>query len=391
MLAVVHHLTAVTRLNDVLTLVEPDQRVQTVHTVAPSSVFSRGVVDHLRATGACLVPFDHATQMPWDLAVAAGDGALERLHAPVLHLQHGMGPTMLSRRWAGAGDAASRPVAGLRREAFVAGGRVIPSTIALAHHDHRNRLLEVCPEAGSAVRVVGDPAFDRLSKSRPSRAAYREALGVAGDRRLVLVSSTWGPRGLFGVDRELIRRLAAELPPERYAVVVALHPSIWSWHGRRQTIAWCAAGMRAGADLLPPHEGWRAALVAADLVVGDYGTATYFGAALGTPVLLATFPDGDAFPASQAELLGRLVPRLDPERPLLPQIETHAGLRAQGGPSIGAVLRDRLTSEPGRSAVLLRREIYRLLRLEEPPDPPLLDPVPMPRLLTGPSDLEAVR
>ncbi|MDL4813748.1 hypothetical protein [Actinomadura opuntiae] len=390
MLAVVHHLAAVTRLDDVLGLVEPDQRVQTVYTVAPSSVFSRGVDDHLRAAGACVVPFDHATQMPWDLAVAAGDGALERLHAPVLHLQHGMGPTVLSHRWVGAGTEASRPVAGVRREAFVAGGRVIPAAIALAHHEHRRRLLEVCPETRSAVRVVGEPAFDRMAASRPSRASYRDALGVTGDRRLVVVSSTWGPRGLFGRHRDLIQRLAEQLPRDRYTVVVALHPAIFSWHGLRQTLVWSAAGLRAGAGLLPPHDGWRAALIAADLIVGDHGTATYFGAASGVPVLLAAFPDGDAVPGSQAELLASLVPRLNTQRPLLPQIESQAGRRARSE-SIAAVLRDRLTSEPGRAAPLLRREIYRLLRLDEPPAPAIPDPVPRPRLLAGPSDLEPVR
>ncbi|MFD0851384.1 hypothetical protein ACFQ07_04100, partial [Actinomadura adrarensis] len=103
MLAVVHHLTAVTRLNDVLALVEPDHRVQTVFTVAPSSMLSRGVGDHLRAEGVCLVPFDQATQMSWDLAVAAGDGALERLHGPVMWVPHGMSPGMRIHRWRGAG------------------------------------------------------------------------------------------------------------------------------------------------------------------------------------------------------------------------------------------------------------------------------------------------
>ncbi|MFD0683453.1 hypothetical protein [Actinomadura fibrosa] len=389
-LAVAHHLTAVTRLNDVLALVEPDPRVQTVYTVAPSSVFSRGAADHLRAMGVCLISFDHATQMFWDLVLAAGDGALERLHAPILHLQHGMGPSMLGQRWAGAGTAAPRPVAGLRREAFVAGGRVIPSVIGLAHEDHKKLLLEICPEARSAVRLVGDLAWDRIVESRPLRPYYREALGVTDDRRLLLISSTWGPRGLFGAHHDLIRRLATELPSERYAVVVALHPATWSWHGRKQTIAWSAGGLRAGAGLLPPHEGWRAALLAADVILGDFGTASYYGAAIGAPVLLAAFPDGDAVPGSQAELFGSLVPRWSPERPLLHQIEARAEYGVDSESSVSRALRDRLTSEPGRAAALLRREIYRLLRLDEPLDDPTPDPVPAPRLLSGSSDLEPV-
>ncbi|MFD0855682.1 hypothetical protein ACFQ07_25800, partial [Actinomadura adrarensis] len=51
--------------------------------------------------------------------------------------------------------------------------------------------------------------------------------------------------------------------------------------------------------------------------------------------------------------------------------------------SLGAVLRERLTSEPGRAAALLRAEMYRLLRLDEPAEPPLLDPVPLPQIVSG--------
>ncbi|GAA3932181.1 hypothetical protein GCM10023085_11870 [Actinomadura viridis] len=386
-LAVAHHLTAATRLADVLTLIERDRRVQTVYTVAPASVFSPGVADHLRAAGALVIPFDRAAHTSFDLAIAAGDGGLERLHAPVLLLQHGMGPATRSHRWAGAGPAAPRPIAGLRREALVAGGRVIPAVIALAHHEHRLRLARICPEAEPAVRVVGDPALDRIGAGAPSRETYRRALGVGG-RRLVVVSSTWGPRSLFGRHRDLIRRLATELPPERYAVVAALHPATWSWHGHRQCLAWFDDCRRLGAGLLPPHEGWQAALTAADLVVGDYGSVSHYAAAIGVPTVLAAFPDDDVLPGSQAELLGRLAPRLSLDRPLLPQIEAHTA--AHSAPAVATLLRDRLTSEPGRAAALLRREMYGLLRLAEPAEPAALDAVPPPRLV-GTTEPEVVR
>lgn len=377
-LVVVHHLTAATRLADVVPLVERDRRIQAVYTVAPSSVLSAGVADHLHASGNLVIPYKQAVQTSFHLALAAGDGGLERIHAPVLHLQHGMGPAVLSHRWAGAGLAAPRPVAGLRREALVNGGRVIPSLITLAHHDHRRRLLEVCPEAAPAVRVVGDPAYDRLVASTPLRERYRRALGVADGRRLVVVSSTWGPRALLGRNHDLLRRLATELPQDQYAIVAVLHPTTWTWHGRKQMIAWFDDCLRLGVGLLPPEEGWRAALAAADLVVGDHGSVSYYAGALGAPVMLAAFPDDDVLPGSQADLLRRLAPRLSPERPLLPQVQ--ACLEGHR-PCVGAMLRDRLTSEPDRAAALLRRMMYELLRLEEPPDPPPVDPVPLPEVI----------
>jgi hypothetical protein len=41
----------------------------------------------------------------------------------------------------------------------------------------------------------------------------------------------------------------------------------------------------------------------------------------------------------------------------------------------------RVTSRPGRAARLLRRQMYRLLRLSEPSTAPAVAPVPVPRLV----------
>ncbi|MFY1626404.1 hypothetical protein ACN261_11925 [Micromonospora sp. WMMD723] len=65
-------------------------------------------------------------------------------------------------------------------------------------------------------------------------------------------------------------------------------------------------------------------------------------------------------------------PRLDPHRPLLPQ------LALTGGIDPAAVL-GALTARPGDAAVLLRRTMYRLLQLTEPDRPQRTDPVPVPR------------
>ncbi|CNE47038.1 Uncharacterised protein [Mycobacterium tuberculosis] len=370
-LMVVHHLTAATRLADVAPLVERDRRIQTVYTVAPSSALAAGTARHLAASGALTIPFAQAAQTRFDLAVAAGDGGLERVHAPVLMLQHGMGPGKLARRWDGAGPQATRPVAGMRREAFVAGGRVIPSVLALAHREHRWPLARVCPEALPVVRIVGDIAFDRLVLGLRLREQYRTAFGVGDGRRLVVVSSTWGPQALLGRHRDLVRRLAAELPDE-YRIVVAVHPVTWGFHGFRQLRAWFDDCLRLGVGLLPFEEGWRAAIAAADLVVGDQGSVTVYGAAAGVPVLLGTFPEEDVLPGSLSDLLGRSFPRLVPDRPLLDQVRD-----AMGRPAV-AGLRARLTSEPGRAAALLRREMYALMGLAEPAEPPETEPPPLP-------------
>ncbi|HEX4223935.1 MAG TPA: hypothetical protein VHZ97_16320, partial [Pseudonocardiaceae bacterium] len=142
-----------------------------------------------------------------------------------------------------------------------------------------------------------------------------------------------------------------------------------------QLNAWLADCERAGIVVLPPEEGWRAALVAADLTIGDYGSVTFYSAALGTPLLLATRPTELLDPASPIAALLAAAPQLDPKRHLVDQVrEAIAG----HSPDQYAHITGQTTSEPGRAHALLRVAIYRELRLSEPDAPASASAVPMP-------------
>ncbi|WP_017597668.1 hypothetical protein, partial [Nocardiopsis lucentensis] len=309
-LAVAHHLTAATRLADVLPLVEPDPRVQVVFTVPPTSPLAGGAARYVRGLDAVVLDWEQATAHEFDLAIAASLGGLEQLHAPVLTLEHGAGPGKIRPRRRGHGATATRDLS--RTEAgLVTRGRVIPAMIGVPHERVREVLARVAPAAAPAAHVVGDPSFDRILAGLSRRDAYRRALGVGDGQTLVLLSSTWRPHSLLGRHHDLPARLSAELAPHDARVVAAPHPGIWEWHGRRQVRAWLSGAERHGALLLPPENGWQAAVVAADLVIGDHGSVSYYAAAAGRPVLLAAFPSEDVVPASHSDLLGRSVPRLD--------------------------------------------------------------------------------
>jgi hypothetical protein len=378
-LVAAHHLAAATRLADVVELVERDRRIQVVYTEAPSSWLSVGVADFLRAAGGVFIPWNQAVNTEWDLAIAAGLGALEQIHSSVIWMSHGIGPGVRAHRWAGSGRRVTRPIVDMRRDAFVAGGRVIPSVIALAHDFHRAMLAEFCPEVVESISVVGDLAFDRLVASHPLRSAYRRSLGVGDTQRLVVVSSTWGHRSLVGQHEDLLTRLASELPSDN-RIAAILHPNIWCWHSSRQVRAWFDDCLRLGVQLIPPEEGWRAALAAADRVIGDHGSVTYTAAAFGIPVVLAAFPDGDIVPGSPLELLGQIAPRLDLDESLAEQVNDAAAAYSSGRYQS---LRESITSRPGQAARLMRGEMYRLLGLSEPDSAPRVDPVPLPEPILG--------
>jgi hypothetical protein len=374
-LAVAHHLTAGTRLAEVLPLLECDRRIQVVYTAAPVSMNTGGLSDFLRGLGGLVMPWGQAIHTRFDLAIAASHGMLERLHAPVMTLPHGSGPGKLYARVEGAGPPAPRPIPDLQRERLIIGGRVVPSALVLPHERQLRLLERECPEALPVAVVAGDPCLDRLAASVRRRDAYRRALGAGPGRRLIFVSSTWGPHSLFGRDPEVLLRVAAGLPQDRYRIVAALHPNIWSFSSRRQITRWNSDCLRIGVRLLPPEDGWLAALIAADRLLGDHGSVTYYGAAMGVPVLLGAFSDDDISPGSHIARLGSIAPRVDWGRPLHPQVEDAADAY---GDDVHASLRDDLSSVPGRSAEILRREMYRLMRLPEPGDRARLEPVPLP-------------
>jgi hypothetical protein len=379
-LAAAHHVAAAKRLADVIPVVEGDQRIQVVYTAVPASRLAQGTDEFLRGHGGLVIPWDQAVAEEFDLAVVAGNGMLDQVRAPVLALPHGAGENKLVYRWPGYGPAVSRPTTGIRPETITLGGRVVPASIGLPVDYLREELLRGCPEARPVTFVSGDPCFDRLMVSRSRCAEYRQALDVPADTLLVVMSSTWGEHSLFGQRPDALQRLASCLPADRFRIAAVLHPLTWAMHGRRQIYTWLAECLERGVILVQPEEGWRGAVVACDVVLGDHGSVACYCAALHIPVILGAWPEDEVAAASPAAWLGAIAPRVRWNRPLRDQLDEAA--YAYTSTQFDAI-RQRLTSKPGAAARILRREMYRLLRLSEPPYPPCVPAVPQPAVVRG--------
>ncbi|TDC82015.1 hypothetical protein [Actinomadura sp. 7K507] len=239
--------------------------------------------------------------------------------------------------------------------------RPAPAVFTYAHH------LDRPPDAedGGAV-VVGDSDHDRMVASLPLRDFYRRALGVGGRRGLVVVAlPAAGGTGSCARCRswDVVRRLLAELPPDRYHVLGVPEPG-----GDR-----CPGGpglavhLRDGLGLMPPEADWRAALVAADWILGPPGPVTRYGTLTGVPVLTTGPPPGDA--------LRLLAVRLAAHRPVRPQLTEAA---ARWRPERVRPVAGRITSEPGRFDRNMRSLMYGLMRLPQPATIPVADPVSPP-------------
>ncbi len=251
-------------------------------------------------------------------------------------------------------------------------GRLVPDRLILSHEEQLERLAKEVPEAVEAAVLAGDPCLDRIQASIPLRHQYRYALGADEDTTVVVVSSTWRAGSLINTWPTLFRQLQAELPLDSYLVVGVLHPHIWFAHGQAQVRSWLAECERAGLRLIRPEEGWQAALVAADVVIGDYGAVTCYATALDVPLALAAFAEEAVAAGSPVDLLGQCAPGLDTGSAIRPQLEQVVSEYRSGRYAPVANL---ITSQPGESGQRLRTVFYELMKLEEPssevPVPPL--------------------
>ncbi|MCD5348781.1 hypothetical protein LR393_01665 [Kineosporia mesophila] len=269
-------ITSAVRLLDELDVLRGDDRIAVSFWLDERSRFSHGARDLLLQRGVRILTDDEQQKQSFDLILTASENTAipEDIETPILLLPHGVGF-----------HKHLRDVDGTPRLSGVTLTNRPGLRVAIAHESQRTQLSHVAPELAGKAVLTRDSYFDRLRASQPLRTLYREALHV-GPRRLVLISSTWGEQALLTRQPDLPSRLLAALPADEFAVALALHPNLWSAQGDWQIRTRLAEALDAGLLLVPAGQGWPASVVAADLVVGDHGSVTFYSAALGRPILL---------------------------------------------------------------------------------------------------------
>lgn len=339
---------------DVARLAGTDPRLRVIFTAAPGAR-AAAVEALLRDAGIAPLPWREAEGGGFGLAVAATPVS-GRVGVPLIVL-----PGTAPERVPNAPEPAGAP-----------------AVFAYAHA--ADRPAPAGAGTGPAAVVVGDSTHDRLVASLPLRDFYRRALGVGPHRKLVLVAlpeAACGGARCRG--RDVLRRLLTELPPRGYHVLGVPEPGPGPCTGGADL----AVHLRGGLGLMPPDADWRAALVAADWILGPPGPVTRYGTITGVPVLLTEpLPDDAARTAGDRPGLLRCAGRLAPSGPVLPQLTEAA---AWWRPDRVRPVVARITSEPGRFNRAVRRLMYGLLRLPQPATIPVADPVSPPFRLPCPA------
>ncbi|RZS36608.1 hypothetical protein EV193_107289 [Herbihabitans rhizosphaerae] len=358
-------LTSTIRLLETHDLLRGDPRLRFVFALYPDGTrFDAGAERLLRQSGVdTVLPWSEVGEIDADLTLAASENVDTTTGTgPILVLPHGVG----FNKYVPTEDGARR-LAGLPAEEALRTGRV---RVVLAHPEQEAQLRAASSAIAGHTVVTGDPTLDRLALSMPLRDRYRRLL-CAGERRVILVSSTWGRESAIGTLRTLPTRLLAELPADDHLVCFALHPNVWSRYGPRAVRVMFADAVDAGLVLLPPESGWHAAMIAADLVIADHGSLSMYAAALGKPLLLTGSAEETVPGTPVAELAGR-AGRLVDDGTVPAQVDTALSLPHNDLHRIT----DRVFDHRGVTVQRLRDEIYRLLGLVPPDGEPVVPRVP---------------
>jgi hypothetical protein len=367
-LVVVHTVASLMRVLDYVELLEDDPRIRLEWTVAPDR-FNVGVTAGLAHLGIETVPWAEATERSYDLAIATSLHRVEDIDAKHrFAAPHGCGYGKKYPGWSWPTDE-EPPVYGLDRESLVdSAGEPVFSKVVVPHVKDLEILNRQCPEAAHTGLVAGDLTFDKLLAAKAFRERYRLDLGVRRRQTLVAVGSTWGGESLLRHFPDLPVRLMRELPAD-HRVVMTMHPAAWFEHGPRHVRAWLREATEAGLDLIDPGADWRPLLAAADFFVGDHTSLTPYAAASGLPVLLSHFTRDEVAPSSTVAELAEVGPVLTDE-PLPAQLAK----AAVAGPDQQRIALGRISSQLGRSALVVREAVYALVGLPEPAAPPRIEP-----------------
>ncbi|WP_086661541.1 hypothetical protein [Lentzea kentuckyensis] len=369
-LFIAQHPQSATRLAyDLLPHLEDHGQIDVVWTTPDEEYRLWDFDGFMRKLGTTSVPWWQAEQTPYDLIVTACYGGLADTIGHKIKLPHGINAAR-SRKGPFDGEVHHD----LTRAKLMKGDEVVPSALMLSHENELDVLAESCPPAVPRAVVAGCLSFDRMLVSRHLRRKYRRALRVRLGQKLVVVSTTWSPHSLWGTDFTFFERLRAALPSSRHRIVAVVHPFVWLQHaGTVRSLV--RKAREIGIGVLPYDEGWRAALIAADLVIGDHGSVTQYAAALGIPVLMNAKSLDNVRENSTADALAQRATLLRPGDSLLTKVRE----AMKAGPALD--FGDLAVSNHGQALDTVLNTCYSLLEVDSPEIPARVQELPMPVLL----------
>ena len=211
------------------------------------------------------------------------------------------------------------------------------------------------PPYADRIRVVGSLAADEMLALRADRDRVRKRLDV-GDRRLVVVMSSWGPHGLIPrYGAEILPLLSRLVDIGDFAFVITMHQNLWS--GQKPPGDWAAlvrAAEQPHIRVVGPDEDAVPFLAASDAAVTDHTSFGTVYSLLGQPMIPMYVPPDFLTSGTYSRWL------MDSHAPLHRVEDLEAALRAEDGRYV-PVGGPEFISRVGQSQELVRSALLEVL------------------------------
>jgi hypothetical protein len=316
-----------------------------------------GVRDHLPVP---TVPLWWANLRRWDLVVMASHAG-PFLHLatpwrhPVLRISHGIGGKVI--------DGEDYFYGSRTRDEQ---GRLMYSCLFESSYARRDHALSADGGLAGHIAVVGSRRIDKMAEAITMAAQLRQSQPDPSRRPTVLIASSWGKGNLFSKFGEPLLAAAASLR-HKFDFVLRPHPLLL----RRDTSGgrdWAALFQSEAAKSFrysPPKKLLVEAISSADVVlVDDLSSVGLLAACAGARVIVARSDSTSVGNDTFLVRLRGLVPNLDSIEALESRIQS--ALTSWPPHGLQALVQE-MNGAPGRSAELMRGEIYRLMSLEGSP------------------------
>lgn len=306
------------------------------------------------------IPFRRAQWVKWDLYISScfDRPALKR-STPWLDVFHGVG-----EKWVENGRRLymCHPLA-------VYYDRLLCPNVRLANQFRAHPEFLKMPHS---LRVTGYPPSDLLVwfGSPDIQSRLKEALGFRPQDRVALLAPTWGPDGLLERFAESVLRLCQS---RNVRVVVKLHACSYladpRFNGGRAWQAQMDAWAVAYGALHLPHAHLPALMLAADLMIADFGSAPVEFCLLGRPLIffaLLAQAERTAGDRTQFDLLTQAGGKIQSLDQFAQVLDKAPGSDCLEQAQARRAVVDMFFHAPGEATEQALREIYALLEVTMP-------------------------
>lgn len=254
-----------------------------------------------RATGAKWIPFTLARVLPWDL-VLYSIHCFSHFLFPTkkVHLGHGI-------------DTGEDPIKGCHSYGALRerSGTPFYDLMTPKSEAELDRAIRYQPRLEGRLALVGDPLLDHVLETDRDRQRHRAELGIAPDKTVVGLFSSWGPSSrLSSWVESLIRR--KESLPNDLVFMFFVHPNnVLLRNGAIDFERTKSAVRELGWIIVPPEEDFAKYMSCCDCGITADGSIGIYFSHLGRPLFYNGAFDGKTIIDNPFSRLAAWTPRIE--------------------------------------------------------------------------------